>query len=126
VIAQPSCNRGICRFLFNRGKLPAVSCSCVLACTSERKETANLNQHSVKNAAVAPTSAYASSLKQPHIASMFGTLRARRSLCLQSKVVLNARNGLKRMQVRTTSVDLSNCKLMHGVNHSLITPPEPS
>jgi len=39
---------------------------------------------------------------------------------------LKARNGLKGVQLRTTSADLSNCKLVHGVNHSFITPPKHS
>ena len=102
VTVQLSCDRSICRYLFDRGKLSAVSCVSffVQEHASEQKETAMLHKPSVGKATVVPATACASSLKQLHVASTFGSKNITWeavAMRLSSSDALDARNGFKEL-----------------------------
>jgi len=72
---QLPCERGICRYLFDRGKHSAVSCviSFVQKHASERSENATSHQPDNVRTTVVPVTACASSEKQHQVASTFGS-----------------------------------------------------
>ena len=74
VIVHVPHDRGICRDLFDRGKLSAVSwvSSFAQEHASEQKEAATSHQPGVGGATVVPITAFGSSLKQLRVASAFG------------------------------------------------------
>ena len=109
---QLLCDRSIRRYLSDRGKLSAVSCvsSFVQEHASEQKETATLHNTSVGKATVVPVTACASSLKQLHVASTFGSKDITReavAMRLSSSDALDARNGFK--ELRPIPVEVSKC-----------------
>ena len=108
VFVKTPCDRGICRLMFDRGKLPAFSRlnSFEQQHPSERKEAAILHQHSFGNATLAPTSACASSLKQLHVSTTFGSKGTGcKTVAMppSSFDTTNARTGFDGTQLRTTS-----------------------
>ena len=72
---QLPCERGICRYLFDRGKHSPVSCviSFVQKHASERRETATSHQPNIVRTTVVPVTACASSEKQHQVTSTFGS-----------------------------------------------------
>jgi len=110
VVVQLPCERGICRYLFDRGKHSAVSCvsSFVQKHASERKETATSHQPGIGRAAVVPVTACASSEKQLQVATTFGSKDIAWEVvaeCLSSFDTPIARHGFK--ELRKTVADVS-------------------
>ena len=110
VVEQLPCERGVCRYLFDRGKHSAVRCvsSFVQKHTSERKETATSHQPGIGRTTVVPATACASSEKQLQVASTFGSENIEWAVVavrLSSFDTLLARQDLK--VLRETFADVS-------------------
>jgi len=75
VVVQLPCERGISRYMFDRGKRCYVSCvsSFVQIHASERKKNATSHQPSIGRPTVVPVTACASSEKQVQVTRTFGS-----------------------------------------------------
>ena len=123
---QLSCERGICRYLFDRGKHSAVSCmsSFVQKHASERKETATSHQPGVGRTTVAPVTACASSEKRLQAVSTFGSKNiawAVVAVRLSSFDTLLARQDLKvlRETLADVSKSVGTCSSSHCAERGL-------